>query len=90
MEIKLGDTCKAPSTVAGRIAGTKCDKGEDVNEEEEEEEGDRGGGRGREGQEEVRPVLKSTVNVLMANFGENMLIPLAQERLPDSYGGSVP
>lgn len=88
MEIKLGDTCKAPSTVTGRIAGTKCDKGEDVNEEEEE--GARGGGRGREGQEEVRPLLKSTVNVLMASFGENTLIPLAQERLPDSSGGGVP
>lgn len=38
-----------------------------------------GGEGGTEGQEEVRPVLKSAVNVLMASVGENMLISLAQK-----------
>ena len=47
---------------------------------------DKEGGRG----EGVKPHVKDFINVLATNFGENMLISLAQKRLLFSYGGSIP
>ena len=38
----------------------------------------------------MKPHVKDFINVLATNFGENMLISLAQKRLPDNYGGSIP